>query len=309
MPTITLPAYAKINLYLGVTGIDENGYHTVETVMQAITLHDHVTVTLSDDPAASADEWAPDISLSCSNPDIPCDETNLAWRAALLYCSRLHETQPDIPAPKLHIYIEKRIPAAGGLAGGSSDAAAVFTALNHLLMDPLSRSDLLTLGAALGADVPFCVLASQDIPTALGLHYGERMTVLPPMPQMYCVAASLGEGCPTPWAYGLVDQLPTDPVGGFRPITDALLSADPARITALMYNRFEEAILPQRPGARLCRDILQRYADRVLLSGSGSAVIGLFSNPEKATLACAALEEAGAVAALCETLQRSQTHA
>ena len=295
MTTITLPAYAKINLYLAVTGILENGYHAVETVMQAISLHDDVTVT------AAPDSDRP-ITLTCTAPYVPCDETNLVWRAATRFFEAAEAQDPAFRRFPIAMHIEKHIPVAGGLAGGSTDAAAALIALNRLTNDCLDRDTLLSIAAALGADVPFCVLANLGYTTALGLHCGEQMTVLPSMPQMTVVAASGGEGCPTPWAYSRIDALPDDPTDGYRPMVDALQSGTPHDILSHMYNVFEAAIFPERPAAKRCHEILSRYADRALLSGSGSAVIGLFADENRAEKAISALKEHGAAAFLCRTL-------
>ena len=295
MTTITLPAYAKINLYLAVTGRQSNGYHTVETVMQAISLHDLITVTRCEGDV-------PPILLTCSVPDVPCDETNLVWRAAEAFFRCAGEQCSPTQRFSVRIRIEKHIPVAGGLAGGSTDAAAALIALNRLSGECLSRETLLSVAASLGADVPFCVLANLGDPTALGLHWGEQMTVLPTLPPLHAVIASCGEGCPTPWAYSRMDALPPDLPNGYQPMADALTSGDCSAVFARMYNGFEAAILPARPMAKMCHEILARYADRALLSGSGSAVVGLFTKQSRAKEACAVLSEHGAAAFLCHTL-------
>ncbi len=295
MTTITLPAYAKINLYLAVTGRLPNGYHTVETVMQAISLHDLVTVAITEDTA-------PAITLTCSAPGVPCDETNLVWRAALRFFDAAEQKNPAFRRFPVQMHIEKKIPVAGGLAGGSTDAAAALIALNRLSDNVLDTDALLSIAAALGADVPFCVLANLGYPTALGLHFGEQMTSLPSLSPLSVVVAANGEGCPTPWAYSRIDALPYDPTDGCRPMVDALTAGDTAAVLTRMYNVFEAAIYPERPGAKACHDILSQYADRALLSGSGSAVIGLFADQNRANDAYKSLIQSGAAAYLCESL-------
>jgi len=295
MTTITIPAYAKINLYLAVTGRLPNGYHTVETVMQAISLHDLVTVAVTE-------ETAPAITLTCSAPGVPCDETNLVWRAAQRFFSAAEDRNPHFRQFHVKMHIEKNIPVAGGLAGGSTDAAAALVALNRLSGDCLDTDALLAIAASLGADVPFCILANLGYPTALGLHFGEQMTVLPSLSPLYVVVASMGEGCPTPWAYSRIDALPYDAENGYQSMTDALGNGDTAAVFAHMYNVFEAAIFPERHMAKACHDILSQYADRALLSGSGSAVIGLFADQNRANDAYKSLIQSGAAAYLCETL-------
>ena len=295
MKTVTLPAYAKINLYLAVTGKLPNGYHTVETVMQAISLHDTVTAEHSDGTAP--------ITLTCTAPYVPCDESNLVWRAAERFFAAAVAQEPSFRQFPVRMHIEKKIPVAGGLAGGSTDAAAALIALNRLSGECLDTDSLLDIAAGLGADVPFCVLANLGHPTALGLHYGEQMTVLPSLSPLYAVVASNGEGCPTPWAYSRIDALPPDAENGYQPMVDALRAADTAAVFSNMYNVFEAAIFPERPLAKQCRDILAQYADRALLSGSGSAVIALFTDRERADAACAhLLNHSDTAPFLCRTL-------
>ena len=295
MTTVTLPAYAKINLYLAVTDRLPNGYHTVETVMQAISMHDDITVEKNDGSTAP-------ITLTCSASYVPCDETNLVWRAALRFFDAAEQKNPAFRRFPVQMHIEKKIPVAGGLAGGSTDAAAALIALNRLSDNVLDTDALLSIAAALGADVPFCVLANLGYPTALGLHFGEQMTSLPSLSPLSVVVAANGEGCPTPWAYSRIDALPYDQTDGCRPMVDALTAGDTAAVLARMYNVFEAAIYPERPGAKACFDILSRYADRALLSGSGSAVIGLFTDQTQAEAAAAALSDTGAMTYLCRTL-------
>lgn len=295
MTAITLPAYAKINLYLAVTGRLPNGYHTVETVMQAISLHDLITVEV-------CDHSAPAITLTCSAASVPCDSTNLVWRAAERFFDTAIAQDPAFQRFSVRIHIEKQIPVAGGLAGGSTDAAAALIALNRLSDDCLDQDTLLSIAASLGADIPFCVLANLGYPTALGLHYGEQMTVLPTLSPLYVVVAANGEGCPTPWAYGRIDALPYDKQDGYHETVAALTSGDSAALFSQMYNVFEAAIFPERPLAKTCHTILSQYANRAILSGSGSAVIGLFTDQTRAKAACTALIAHGASASLCRTL-------
>ena len=144
MKTLTEGAFAKLNLTLDVTGIRDDGYHDICSVMQAITLHDDVEIDLD-----TGKPW----KLTCEKEDIPTDETNLAWKAARVFFDALGG-EPD----GLEIRITKRIPSQAGLGGGSADAAAVLRALNRHRGYPLSVYALCELGAQVGSDVPFCVL-------------------------------------------------------------------------------------------------------------------------------------------------------
>lgn len=286
---LTVRAPAKINLYLAVTGKEDNGYHTVETVMQAISLYDCVNITRADDGDAP-------IILTCDVPAVPCGEDNLAWRAAEVFFA---ESGMRFP---VRIHIKKHIPIAGGLAGGSTDAAAVLCALNRLAGEPLSRETLLSAGAKLGMDVPFCVLSCLGVTAALGLHYGEIMFPCKPLVGMTVVVASSGESVSTPWAYKRMDAVPLA-APGYAPLLGALDAGDTDGVLSSMYNAFEEVILPLCPSAAQCREILlSSRADAVMMSGSGPTVIALYHEENAAHIAAQELQKAGFSAAVCETI-------
>ena len=281
MESVSLKAYAKINLLLAVTGRAENGYHTVETVMQAVTLAD--TVSVSAEPSKEESS----IALTCSEPSLPCDASNLARQAAEAFFRAVPFCRMNVK-----IDIEKKIPIAGGMAGGSTDAAAVLLALNRLSGEALSKDDLLSLGAELGADVPFCILADSGEPAALGTHFGERMTPVPAIPDCTLIIASSSESVSTPWAYRQVDLLPSDREGCSGPMLTALREGDISAVFSSLYNRFEAAVLPERPlAAEQMRILKNRKADAVLMSGSGPTVVGFFAGPGRASRAeCAGLD-------------------
>lgn len=168
-----IEARAKINLTLDVTGKREDGYHLVEMVMQSVDLHDDVRVTV-----VRGEKKPRGIVLSCSLPFLPTDERNLAYRAAELFYKETGTTLETC-----EIFIEKRIPIAAGLAGGSTDAAAVLRALNQLHDTGLSRDRLCEIGLKLGADVPYCLRGG----TMLAEGIGEKLTQLADMPHCYVV--------------------------------------------------------------------------------------------------------------------------
>ncbi len=298
MKTITLSAYAKINLFLDVIGRAPNGYHYVETILHAISLHDRVDVIAREAAAFS-------ITIRCSDPSLPCDETNLAWRAAALF----HQNHPLSDA--LYIHIEKNIPLAGGLAGGSTDAAAVLLALNRLYNTPFSLSSLCDMGAKLGADIPFCILANSGTPAAYGTHYGEQLTPMQPMPMCDILIVSAGESVSTPWAFAQLDaashtseKLQTV----HHPVIDLPWHEDTLDIlSSQMYNCFEAAILPQRPCAAQNISILQQNgAAAAQMSGSGPTVFGLFLSHAAATRTADILRANGAQVRQCVPLQKQK---
>ena len=169
----TVQGRAKINLTLDVTGRRDDGYHTVKMVMQSVTLHDTVKVEIT-----HGEKKPRGIVLSCNLPYLPLDEHNLAYRAADLFYQ-----QTGTLLETCEIHIEKRIPVAAGLAGGSTDAAAVLRALNTLHETGLTDDELCEMGLKLGADVPYCLRGG----TMLAEGIGEELTALSPMPHCWVV--------------------------------------------------------------------------------------------------------------------------
>ncbi len=283
--------YAKINLHLDVTGIMDNGFHAVSTVMQSISLYDEIQIS-----ELSVLDGEPSFILSCSREGVPCDRSNLALRAALLFCSAAGVSLGG------RIYIEKNIPMAAGMAGGSADAAATLRALNRALGEPLSIEELCRVGSALGSDIPFCIVGG----TFFADGKGDILHAVPKMPKCHIVAACEGEGVSTPWAYRLLDET----FGGFRegaylprdikPLLDALASGRASAVAENMYNIFEEPVLALRPVAAEIRELLlKRGALSSMMSGSGPSVFGIFGDSAMAEGAAAALEEKGYRAYVC----------
>lgn len=283
-------ANAKINLYLDVVGRLENGYHEIVSLMQTVSLCDIITIDY-----LPAEQTA--ILLNASGNDaMPTDRRNLAWRAAekfLIASGRRGEVR---------ITIEKHIPMAAGLAGGSSDAAAVLRGLNALCGKPLTQDALCAIGATLGADIPFCIVGGGSMVTGIG----ETLEPTDPMPQCHLVVACMGEGVSTPWAYGKLDEQ-----YGF--FADAVQNDAPAReILALMkrdgvvsacpkfFNLFEEVVPKVQPYVDQLKSVmLQNKAVRAMMSGSGPSVFGVFETASDADLACTALRKFGATAFVC----------
>ena len=284
--SVRIKGYAKINLHLDVTGRMNDGYHRVETVMQTVSLCDTVELNMTDTEG---------ITVSCNVDGVPLDGRNLAVRAAQLFC----DTVGIMPC--LHIAIDKQIPMAGGMAGGSADGAATLLGMNTLWNHPLTAEELLTLGAKLGADVPFCIFGG----TALATGKGERLEEFPPMPDCTIVVACEGEGVSTPWAYGLLDTLYGNFEGdraprGVSQLRATVESGDLLKTAGALYNIFEEPILAERPVAARIRDLLlERGALGAMMSGSGPSVFGIFARDEEAQAAADALRTCGYRAHLC----------
>ena len=261
-------AYAKINLHLDITGRLEGGFHAVSTVMQTLSLCDEVTV--SDIAEAEKNEFF----VSCNVSDVPTDDSNLAVKAAKLFCERVGICL------FARIHIEKNIPMAAGMAGGSADGAAVLRGLNRALGEPLTVGELCAIGSKLGADVPFCIVGG----TVYADGKGDILHELPKMPECVIVAACEGEGVSTPWAYRLLDGI----YGNFTEdsvyvpkSTDGLITAlekgDVKAVAANIYNIFEPPVLSERPVAERVKGmLLDGGAVAAMMSGSGPSVFGIF---------------------------------
>ncbi len=274
---VTRKAYAKINLFLDITGRRPDGYHTITGVMQSVSLYDTVTVD-----AGSCSPGEGGIFLTCTHPDLPCDRGNLGWRAAEAYLTAMSSSLGLEPARvRVTVHIDKHIPFAAGLAGGSTDAAAVLRGMNELYGFPLSPAELARLGLSLGADVPFCLTGG----TARTEGVGECLTPLPALPDCSILIACAGEGVSTPAAYRALDEMYGRFVPGvYAPHTDALDSMLHALACGNLrgvgdtaFNLFESAVLPRHEAARTLRETMtQAGAVCARMSGSGPSVYGLF---------------------------------
>ena len=279
---ITLNAYAKINLTLDILGMKADGYHELRSVMQTICLHDIITVRHSN----------LGIYVICSDPRIPSDSRNLAYRSAEAFCAVTGII------PEFEIDIKKQIPNQAGLGGGSSDAAAVLVALNKLYNEPLAQCVLGNIGAGIGSDVPFFVRGG----TAIISGRGECIEVLPEIPFYYLVIVKPKFGIPTAWAYRRLDEMRESETAGIsmglktRTMADCIQAGDWDRLPSLIANDLEQPSIEKHPEIA---DIKQRMVDLgargALMCGSGSAVFGIFRSNEEAIDASSQLAEYGDV--------------
>ncbi len=271
-------APAKINLTLDIVGRREDGYHLLESVMQTVDLYDVITVAYADDE---------DIHLTCDG-GIPCDATNTAYRAADLFRKTIGISDGFI------IMVEKHIPSQAGLAGGSSDAAAVLVALNVLTNAGLSTDQLCELGAKIGADVPFCVQGG----TVLCTDIGTELTALLPMPTCTVIIAKPESGVSTPEAYRLLDSAKHLEHPNTQAMCEAIRQHNLSGIFKTVGNSFEQPL--NLPHTATIRQTMEQYgAYASALSGSGSAVFGLFENDQTAQAALSALTVPFLKTALC----------
>ena len=272
----TVRARAKINLTLDVTGRREDGYHTVEMVMQSIALHDTVRVT-----TIHGEKKPRGIVLSCSLPFLPTDERNLAYRAAELFYK---ETGALLETCEIHI--EKRIPVAAGLAGGSTDAAAVLRALNALHT------------AGLTDDEPFCLRGG----TMLAQGIGEELSLLPDMPHCWVVLCKPPFAVPTKEVYQEIDSVDILEHPDNKGMMAALNQGDYEGVCAYLSNVMETVTAAKRRQIGEIKAFLaENGADGTLMSGSGPTVYGLFSDESRAKTAAKMLRRRFADTFLTET--------
>lgn len=280
MEQITLKAPAKINLSLSITGRRQDGYHLLRSVMQAVTLFD--TVTVSKQPGR-------DITITCDKAGIPRDPSNIAYKAAAAFFS-----QVGLPFSGLQIDIRKVIPSQAGLGGGSADGAAVIVALDKLFDTRLEQDALIRIGLSVGADIPFCLLGG----TALAEGIGELLTPVSPLPACHIVISKPPVGVSTAEAYRKFDQAAYPYPDRTDPLLEALSQGDLLKIADGMYNLFEE-LIPLPEVAAIKALMAQHGALQAVMSGSGSAVYGIFDSRDKAENALAACLQQENEAFLC----------
>lgn len=286
MDEFTIQAPAKLNLTLDVLGRREDGYHDLKMVMQSITLADQLTLR----PGR-----APGIQVSSSFHFLPTGEKNLAGKAAVCFYQALGR-----PARDLDISITKHVPVCAGMAGGSSDAAAVLRALNRLEGNPFSPEELAHVGEAVGSDVPYCVLGC----TALAQGRGEVLTPLSPLPHCWVVACKPDFPVSTPELFARIDSCRIRR----RPDADGLMAAleqgDLMEVARRMYNVFED-VLPERQLARVAdikNTLIQQGALGANMSGTGPTAFGLFSSQSQAQAAYDVLKQRYQEVFLAETV-------
>ncbi|HEX6748699.1 MAG TPA: 4-(cytidine 5'-diphospho)-2-C-methyl-D-erythritol kinase [Longimicrobium sp.] len=282
---VAVAAPAKVNLRLCILAREEGGYHALETVFCALSLADEVAVARGD---RGIRLWME------GGIDVGPPEQNLAVRAAGRFYAEIGES------PAIDLHLTKRIPAAAGLGGGSSDAAAVLRALNALHGDLLPRETLLQLGIELGADVPFFLCGS---PLALAWGRGERLMPLPPLPPRSVLVAHPGEAMSTADAFREVAALRG---GSYEPrasLIDPAALASWDAVAALAVNDFEPVVTHRIPILRDALAAMRASGARIaLLAGSGSSLFGIFDDITTRDAAATQLEELGMRAWRAETL-------
>lgn len=283
MDSLTIRSYAKINLSLDVLGTLPNGYHDIKTVMQTVSLFDLV----------SLEKTQSGVELGSTLRFLPDNSDNLAYAAAEAFFR-----ESGIKGG-VRIFLKKHIPVGAGLAGGSSNAAAVLRGLNLLYGANLRTRTLCEIGKALGADVPYCIIGG----TRLAEGIGERLSPLPKMPQCYIVLVKPRFSISTAWAYSNIDACESI----VHPDTDALIDAlsrgDLEGVCAHMGNVLEDVSV-SRYGVLndIKKSLISFGALGAQMSGSGPTVFGIFSDAEKAFEAKDALRSEYKTAYVCRVI-------
>ena len=268
-------AYAKINLGLDVTGKREDGYHIVRMIMQNVDLFD--TLTFEDNESG-------EIKLTASSEKIPTDDSNLICKVA-------KQLQKEYNVAKgANIHLVKRIPVAAGMAGGSTDGAAAYVALNELWGLGLDKKRLCELAVKLGADIPYCIIGG----TALAEGIGEELTVISDMPSCYIVIAKPAIDVSTGWVYKELDSKEIVEHPDIDGIRAAIEGGDLEKMCRLIGNVLEPVTAGKYPVIPEIEEILEdNGAIRAFMTGSGPTVFAIFNEENKAKEGFEAVKRSG----------------
>ena len=264
MNSLRLNAYAKINLGLDVVRKREDGYHEVRMIMQTINMYDKLTMKpINEDK----------IVLTTNLSFLPIDENNLVYKAIKLIKDK-HQITSGVS-----VHLEKHIPVAAGMAGGSSDCAAALVGMNQLFNLKLSQKTLMEYGVTLGADVPYCILRG----TALSEGIGEILTPLPPTPQCYVLIAKPPVHVSTKFVYENLKANELEKHPDIDGMVDAIKEGSIAGVAKRLENVLETVTIPAYPEIGTLKQImLDCGAMNSLMSGSGPTVFGLFEKEKDA---------------------------
>lgn len=265
MDKLALKAYGKINLGLDVLRKRPDGYHDLKMIMQMVDVYDDIIITKTDRKN--------EIIVATDKFVLENEKGNLAYMAAKLLLDEFDIHQG------IEIKINKRIPIAGGMAGGSSDCATTLMGINEMFDLKLSKEDLMKRGVKLGADVPYCVLGK----TAIAEGIGEILTPLPTPPSCYVIIAKPPVSVSTAFVYGNIrpDEITKRPdIDG---MAEAIKNGDLYKMSSLLYNVMEDVTVPEYPIiADIKKMMIENGALNSIMSGSGPTVFGIYDNLEKA---------------------------
>lgn len=258
MDRLELKALGKINLGLDVLGRRENGYHDVRMVMQTVYLYDRIIMKKSKTPG---------IRLETNLYYLPVNENNLAYQAAQMLMDEFHMEEG------VSIQLDKHIPVAAGMAGGSSNAAAVLFGMNRMFSLGLSQKELMERGVKLGADVPYCIMRG----TVLAEGIGEELTTLTPMPKCFVLIAKPPISVSTKVVYEALDSKELVEHPDIDGLIEGLEKRDLKTIASCMGNVLEDVTIPMHPVIEeIKQEMKNAGALNAMMSGSGPTVFGLF---------------------------------
>lgn len=287
--SLTLPAFAKINLDLRILGVRPDGFHDLRTIFQSLAIHDVLTFVKRPGPFA----------IECDDKTLPTDRRNLVWKAASLLWRTVGKRQGEIPKDVV-VDLRKRVPQEAGLGGGSSDAAVALVGLTRMWGLDVDWPTLCRLASRLGSDVPFFLVGG----TSLGLGRGDDISPLADLPRTYVVIVRPQFGVSTIEAYGWYDSEPRRPVR--EPVRKPLPDRWPEWAGSLR-NDLEPAVTRHHPTiARIKHALVDAGAAVAAMSGSGSAVFGLFDRLDAARRTAADLSRPGWQVVCTRTLSRAE---
>lgn len=280
-------APAKINLSLDIVGKRPDGYHDVAMVMQAVSLYDTITVT------DEVEDGLNDITVTCNVEGIPTDDRNIVCKAAKAYFKYC-----EIEPKKIAIDIEKQIPHEAGLAGGSTDAAAVILALNRIFDTRLTQEQMCEIGGRIGADVPFCIVGG----TKLATGTGTTMSKVAPLTKCYILICKPDVSVSTAEAYAKSDSKPSKGFLVTDELTKMLYRRSLRGVSQCLYNEFE-AVMELPEISDIKKLMVKNKALGACMSGSGSAVFGIFLDEKKALKCKEALSDKYDKLFICEPVK------
>ncbi|UMP05954.1 4-(cytidine 5'-diphospho)-2-C-methyl-D-erythritol kinase [Amycolatopsis sp. EV170708-02-1] len=288
-PPVIVRVPAKVNLHLSVGDVRPDGYHELVTVFQALSLTDEVTVAVTEDPGVEV--------YGEGEGSVPTGANNLAWKAAQALAAHVGKADGE---SKVRVVLRKGIPVAGGMAGGSADAAATLVGLASLWKLDISRDELAGIAAKLGSDVPFALYGG----TALGTGRGEQLVPVLSRHTFHWVLAFDQRGLSTPRVFGELDRLREEGspprIGSHTPVVEALASGDPRQLALLLGNDLQAAAVSLRPGLRrTLRAGVNAGALAGTVSGSGPTCAFLCADAQSAVEVAAELSGAG----VCRTVR------
>lgn len=291
MMEMELKSYAKINLALDVSAVRDDGYHDVATVMQSVSLCDQLSFKWTENKSGQLV-----IEVKTNKLYLPRDQRNLAYKGILLMAEKVAELKGKEPSGIMEIHIKKQIPVAAGLAGGSGNGAAALIAANKLWRLKLNNRQLCAIGEKMGADVPFCILAQNThYKCAVGTGAGEKLRPLHKGLHKHVLLAKPAFGVSTKEVFAGIDRCDIKARPDVRKLVHALHQGKAERVYPEMVNVLECYTLQAYPQVHKLKELMQKTSGvkKVLMSGSGPTVIGIYDTYREAKKACLELRKEG----------------